>query len=56
MDQHQLKEGLMNFDIYDVLKMSEKLQHSRVDLASIATDEDYTKALLALFKRRGVAR
>lgn len=38
------------------LKMSEKLQHSRVDLASIATDEDYTKALLALFKRRGVAR
>lgn len=38
------------------LKMSEKLQHSHVDLASIATDEDYTKALLALFKRRGVAR
>ena len=38
------------------LKMSEKLQHSRVDLASIATNEDYTKALLALFKRRGVAR
>lgn len=38
------------------LKMSEKLQHSRVDLASIATDEDYTKALLALFKRRDVAR
>lgn len=38
------------------LKMSEKLQHSRVDLASIATDEGYTKALLALFKRRGVAR
>lgn len=38
------------------LKMSEKLQHSRVDLASIATDEDYTKALLALFKRRGVDR
>lgn len=38
------------------LKMSEKLQRSRVDLASIATDEDYTKALLALFKRRGVAR
>lgn len=38
------------------LKMSEKLQHSRVDLASIATDEDYTKALLALFKRRSVAR
>lgn len=38
------------------LKMSDRLQHSRVDLASIATDEDYTKALLALFKRRGVAR
>ena len=38
------------------LKMSEKLQHSRVDLASIATDEDYTKALIALFKRRVVAR
>ncbi|MDO4512038.1 MAG: DUF58 domain-containing protein [Bacteroidales bacterium] len=38
------------------LKMSEMLQHGRVDLASIATDEDYTKALLGLFKRRGVAR
>lgn len=36
-------------------KMNETLQRCRVDLASIATDEDYVKALMGLFKRRGVA-
>ncbi len=33
--------------------MTETLQRCRVDLASIATDEDYVKALMGLFKRRG---
>lgn len=33
--------------------MTETLRRCRVDLASIATDEDYVKALMALFKRRG---
>lgn len=37
-------------------KMNETLQRCRVDLASIATDEDYVKALMGLFKRRGVTR
>ena len=34
--------------------MTEALSKSRVDLASIATDEDFAKALMALFKNRGV--
>ena len=29
------------------------LQHSNVDLAQVATDEDFVKSLMALFKRRG---
>ncbi len=32
------------------------LQRCRVDLASVATDEDYVKALMGLFKKRGVGR
>ncbi len=37
-------------------KMIEMLQRSQVDLASVATDEDYVKVLMGLFKRRGVSR
>ena len=36
--------------------MSETMQRCRVDLASIATDEDYVKTLMAMFKKRGVNR
>ncbi|MBR1544171.1 MAG: DUF58 domain-containing protein [Muribaculaceae bacterium] len=32
------------------------LQRCRVDMASVATDEDYVKALMGLFKKRGVGR
>lgn len=35
-------------------KMTDTLTRSRVDFASITTDEDYVKALMALFRRRGV--
>lgn len=35
-------------------KMAETLRKSRVDLASIATDEDFAKALMSLFKNRGL--
>ncbi|MDE5719936.1 MAG: DUF58 domain-containing protein [Paramuribaculum sp.] len=35
-------------------KMTETMRHSGVDIASIATDEDYVRALMALFRRRGV--
>ncbi|MCM1162646.1 MAG: DUF58 domain-containing protein [Muribaculaceae bacterium] len=35
-------------------KMSEILRKSRVDMASIATDEDFALALMSLFKNRGV--
>ncbi len=35
-------------------EMVDTLNHCRVDLASIATDEDYVKALMGLFKQRGV--
>ena len=35
-------------------KMTETMRHSGVDIASIATDEDYVSALMALFQRRGV--
>lgn len=33
--------------------MEQTFRRNRVDLASVATDEDYVKALMALFKRRG---
>lgn len=36
--------------------MSDALQHSQVDLASVPTDEDFVKQLMGLFKRRAVAR
>lgn len=35
-------------------KMFETMMKSRVNFTSIATDEDYVKALMALFKNRGV--
>ena len=35
-------------------KMTETTLRSGVDIASIATDEDYVRALMALFQRRGV--
>ena len=34
-------------------QMSATVQRCKVDLASVATDEDYVKALMALFKQRG---
>ena len=36
------------------LTMCERMRKCNVDFTSIATDEDYVKALMALFKRRGV--
>jgi uncharacterized protein (DUF58 family) len=33
--------------------MQSIVQRCNVDLASVATDEDYVKALMALFKNRG---
>lgn len=35
-------------------KMNETMQKCHVDVASIATDEDYVKSLMGLFKKRGV--
>ncbi len=35
-------------------KMIDTLQRCRVDLATIATDEDFVKSLMSLFKKRGV--
>lgn len=35
-------------------KMTETLSHCRVDVASVATDEDFVHSLMALFKNRGV--
>lgn len=35
------------------LTMNDILTRSNVDLAQVATDEDYVKSLMALFKRRG---
>ena len=35
-------------------QMSDRAQRSHVDLISVATDEDYVKVLLGLFKQRGV--
>lgn len=34
--------------------MNETMHRCRVDLASVATDEDYVKALMGLFQKRGV--
>ena len=34
--------------------MNDTMNRCRVDCASVATDEDYVKALMALFKQRGV--
>lgn len=34
--------------------MSETMSRCGVDIASIATDEDYVKALMGLFKKRGI--
>ncbi len=34
--------------------MTETMRKSRVDLASVATDEDFAKALMQLFRRRGL--
>ncbi|MDE6582080.1 MAG: DUF58 domain-containing protein, partial [Duncaniella sp.] len=34
--------------------MTETMRRSRVDLASIATDEDFAKALMQLFRKRGL--
>ncbi len=36
-------------------QMSDTMNKSRVDVASIATDEDYVSALMSLFRRRGVS-
>lgn len=35
-------------------RMAEAFRHARVDLASVATDEDYVAALMGLFKRRAL--
>lgn len=35
-------------------KMTETLSHCRVDVTSVATDEDFVHSLMALFKNRGV--
>ena len=37
-------------------QMIDTLNYCRVDLASIATDEDYVKALMGMFKQRGTVR
>ena len=37
-------------------KMSEALRSNRVDYVSVATDEDYVKALMGLFKNRAAIR
>ncbi|MBD5178995.1 MAG: hypothetical protein HDT00_04800 [Bacteroidales bacterium] len=34
--------------------MTETLNRCRVDSTSVATDEDYVKALMSLFRQRGV--
>ncbi len=36
------------------LAMNETMQRCHVDIASVATDEDYVKALMGLFKKRGI--
>ena len=38
------------------IEMNDRFAKSKVDHASIATDEDYVKALMAMFKMRGVRR
>lgn len=37
-------------------QMSDIMTRCNVDIASVATDEDYVKALVAIFRRRGVSR
>ena len=37
-------------------EMAERLRSASVDFASIATDENYVKALMALFKNRTARR
>ena len=37
-------------------RMDAVFKRSRIDMASIATDEDFVKALMGLFKRRGAGR
>jgi len=34
--------------------MNETMQRSRVDIASVSTDDDYVKSLMALFRMRGI--
>jgi uncharacterized protein (DUF58 family) len=34
-------------------RMAETLRSRRIDFASVATDEDYVRALMGLFKNRG---
>ena len=34
-------------------RMTETVQRCKVDMVSVATDEDYVKALMALFHQRG---
>ncbi|MFI3240450.1 MAG: DUF58 domain-containing protein [Bacteroidales bacterium] len=47
--------GVFNKWWYDRQQiMTQTLQRCKVDLASVATDEDYVKALMGLFKKRGV--
>ena len=36
--------------------MTQTMHRSRVDFASVSTDEDYVKTLMALFRKRGTAR
>ena len=36
--------------------LTETLQRCNVDIASVATDEDYVKSLMGLFRQRGVGR
>ena len=36
------------------LAMNDTMMRCNVDVASVATDEDYAKSLMALFKKRGV--
>ena len=40
---------------YERQQQTTEIMHScRVDMASVATDEDYVKALMGLFQKRGV--
>jgi hypothetical protein len=40
---------------YELQQQTAEIMHRcRVDMASVATDEDYVKALMGLFQKRGV--